>query len=299
MENTRRHLLQTALIAAPALLLPRRSFAAPKSAVSIYHTNDTHSRIDPFERGIHQGKAGVARRATLVSKLREQTPQHLLVDAGDVFQGTPWFNRYRGEIEIKMMKALGYDAMCLGNHEFDAGMQQLYQALSHAPSMPILNANYDTANTVLKDRVKACHIFERGPIKIGVFGLGIALVGLVSQKMCAGVSYTDPREAANKCVEILRGQGCHLVVALSHLGHMGYQGEVGDMDWPKDVSGVDYVVGGHTHTLLQEPLWVKHRSGNWETPVLQVGHSGLWLGAAHFEVSEQRAWLRSSGPRLC
>ena len=296
---TRRDILKTAGCIAPLLLLPKRGFSQTIGGVSLYHTNDTHSRIDPFQRGTHAGKAGVSRRATLLSRLRAQNNYSLLLDAGDVFQGTPWFNKYHGVVEMQMMAALGYDAMTLGNHDFDGGMKGLCAAISNAPQLEILCSNYHVEGTCLESRVRKYNIFKKGPVKIGVFGLGIQLEGLVSQKLCAGVTYEDPRHTANEMVALLKEQGCHLIVALSHLGYDGYENEVGDVDWPKDVAGVNYVVGGHTHTLLSKPDMIKHKDGRWETAVMQVGHSGLWLGAANFEVSSRSASLKGAGRTQC
>lgn len=298
MNATRRDFLKGTVSAAPLLLLPKRSLGASKGRFSLYHTNDTHSRIEPFERGPYAGLGGVARRAAFLRQAREKETPHLVVDGGDLFQGTPWFNKFQGELDMKMLHLLGYDAMVLGNHEFDSGIEQLRKAMNQAPQLQVLSANYDATRTPLADRLKGHHVFHKGPFKVGVFGLSIALEGLVNQKMCQGVVYTDPREAARASVQELREQGCDLVIALSHLGHEGYQGEVGDVDWPKDVAGVDYVVGGHTHTFLEKPLMVPARGSEWETPVLQVGHSGLWVGEANFEVSARRATLRQGGNRL-
>ena len=178
-------------------------------------------------------------------------------------------------------------------------MLDLCKALKEAPSVHVLSANYRVAETCLDQYLKGYHIFEKDNVKIGVFGLGIKLEGLVSSKNCKGVEYEDPREKAAEAVAVLREQGCQLVVALSHLGYEGYSNEVGDIDWPKDVTGVDYVVGGHTHTLLSEPTLINHRGGRWQTAVMQVGHSGLWLGSADFQISARHASLKKAGRNHC
>ncbi|MBL93020.1 MAG: metallophosphatase [Myxococcales bacterium] len=291
---SRRTFIQSAAAVAPTLLLPKRTLGQDAGSIALLHTNDTHSRLEPFDRGPYAGRAGVARRATALKKARSSNLYSLVLDAGDVFQGTPWFNRYHGEMDMKMLQALGYDGMVLGNHEFDAGIEQLRKALGFAPDMKIVSANYEVRGTPLEDRVTPHHIFQKGPYKIGVFGLGIALEGLVNSKMCAGVKYKDPREAAKRHVQLLRERQCDVVVCLSHLGHEGYQGEVGDVDWPKDVPGVDYVVGGHTHTFLEKPHRVSAHKSHWETPVMQVGHSGLWLGTASLRINSRKAQLQSA-----
>lgn len=290
-----------ASVVAPTLLLSRRALAAPLGRVVIMHTNDTHSRMEPFADGPNKGRAGVARRATLIKRWRQEEPNSLVVDAGDIFQGTPWFNEYKGAVDIRAMHAMTYDATSIGNHEFDAGVANLATQFALAPQLAALSANYALSDDCpLKGRVQPHKIYqfgdEKSPIKVGVFGLGVILDGLVNAKQHAGVSYTDPREAAKAQVALLREQGCHLVVALSHLGHGGYAGEVGDLDWPKDVAGVDYVVGGHTHTFLEKPVAIDHPSG-WRTAVMQVGHSGLNLGVASFMVGASgKAALLSSAP---
>jgi 5'-nucleotidase len=291
----RRALLEKSALAAPLLLLPRRSGAEGPATFSLMHTNDTHSRIEPFASGRYKGLAGVARRATVVSALRAKNPENLLVDAGDVFQGTTWFNTFKGSVDMEVMAHLGYDAFTVGNHDFDAGIDRLAETVALAPKMVPLAANYKVAGTPLEKRVVPRKIFQRAGQKIGVFGLNVVLEGLVHPRLSQGVTYTDPREAAKEQVALLRQAGCRLVIAISHLGHTGYLGEVGDVDWPRDVAGVDYVVGGHSHTFLEEPEWVPHAKG-WKTPVLQVGHSGINLGHAVFALGGgSNARLKKAG----
>jgi len=294
---SRRDGLKTAAILAPTLLLARRSHAAPKGQIAVLHTNDTHSRMKPFSAGSNKGAGGVARRATLINQVRARGPT-LLVDAGDTFQGTAWFNEFKGKVDIQVMNALGYDATAIGNHDFDAGAAQLKENLVLAPNMRAVSANYRVAkDSILCASIAASTIVDRGGLKIGIFGLGVQLEGLVNPKLHLGVSYDDPREAARKQVGLLRDRGCDLVIALSHLGYEGYRGEVGDTDWPKDIAGVDYVVGGHTHTLLETPTVVSHASG-WKTHVMQVGHSGLFLGHARLTVNGRgEVRVASKGPR--
>jgi 5'-nucleotidase len=294
---TRRRVLH-GLAAAPALLLPNRVWAQQKTTLTVLHTNDTHSRMMPFESGPYAGQGGVARRATVFRRAREARAATVVLDAGDTFQGTPWFNEFKGELDIQVMHALGYDATALGNHDFDAGAEKLSANLAHAPTMAALAANYafDVSSPLLK-RVEPHVILARGGLKVGVFGLGIAFEGLVNPKLHAGVRYTDPRDAARSSVDALRSMGADVVLAVSHLGYSGYRGETGDTDWPKDVPGVTYVVSGHTHTLLQTPAFVRHASG-WETAIMQVGHSGLFVGHAEIVVDGRgRAEVTRAAPR--
>jgi 5'-nucleotidase len=286
-----------ALVAVPTLILPRRARAAPALRLTVLHTNDTHSRMEPFENGPHQGKGGVARRATLIRRARADNPNTFVFDGGDTFQGTPWFNEFKGTIDIQAMRAMGYDATAMGNHDFDAGVEQLRDNLALAPHLAALTANFVVAKgSVLDGRIEPHRVYERGGRKIGVFGLGVRFEGLVNPRLHVGVTYKDPIEAAREQVGGLRDQGCDVVIALSHLGYKGYSGEPGDLDWPKEVAGVDYVVGGHTHTFLKEPTLVVHRSG-WRTPVMQVGHSGLNLGRAEIVVDARgRAEVAMAAP---
>lgn len=288
-----------ALAVGPTLLLPRRAEAATALRLTVLHTNDTHSRMEPFDSGPFKGRAGIAKRATLIKRARAENKHTLVLDAGDTFQGTPWFNEFKGSFDIRAMRALTYDATAVGNHDFDAGAAKLRENLELAPRLAALAANFHVEpGSVLDGRVEASRIWEMAGRRVGVFGLGVRFEGLVNPRLHEGVSYRDPIAAAREQVELLRDRGCDVVIAVSHLGYKGYSGEPGDLDWPKDVKGVDYVVGGHTHTFLKEPTVVAHRSG-WRTPVMQVGHSGLNLGRADIVVdtrgSARVSWAKPIG----
>ena len=120
----------------------------------------------------------MAQRAGLINSIREKEDHVLLLDAGDIFQGTPYFNFYGGELEFKLMSTMKYDAATLGNHDFDNGLIGLKKQLPFA-KFPFLIANYDFSKTILKDKFNPYKIFNKGGIKIGVFGIGIELEGLV------------------------------------------------------------------------------------------------------------------------
>lgn len=280
-----------------------RSAASDETVITILHTNDVHSRIDPFPegRGRNADLAGASRRATLLGRIRAENPYTLLVDAGDAFQGTPYFNLYRGEVDFRVMSALGYTAMTIGNHEFDVGLDGLAAASEHA-GFDLLSANYDFSDTVLRDRVKPYTLREIGGVRLGLFGLGVGLEGLVAAPLCRGVVYADPIAAARKMSETLRtAEKCDLVICLSHLGNQGYQGEPGEQQLAREVAGIDLIVGGHSHTFMDEPTRVRH--GARETLVFQVGWAGINLGRVDFhmrsgEVRQARAHaipLRAGG----
>jgi len=288
---SRRQLLHkaaaSAAVAAPMVMLPSRAFASSSKTVTVLHTNDTHSRMEPFDKGPFKGKAGVARRMTLIRKVRKENPITYLFDAGDTFQGTPWFNAFQGSVDIQVMKKLGYDATAVGNHDFDAGAAKLSENLKHHPTLKALAANFVVGDgSELSGQIHPHHVFDRGGVKVGVFGLGVKFDGLVHPKLHPHIDWRAPVDVAREQVQLLREQGCQVIVALSHLGYKGYGGEIGDTGWPEKVKGVHYVVGGHSHTFLKKPKVVRHASG-WETHVMQVGHSGLNLGRADLRVDAQ------------
>lgn len=244
----------------------------------ILHTNDTHSRIDPFpmDGGPFQGLGGVARRATLIDRIRAENENVLLLDSGDIFQGTPYFNFFGGEIEFRAMSAMDYQVATIGNHDFDNGVDGLVSMMPHA-SFQFVSANYDVSGSPLEPFVRPWVVREIAGVKVGIFGLGIAFEGLVLASLHEGVLYTDPFAAARRSVTELRGQGCALVICLSHLGYR-YRG-----NWPSDtllaqqVPGIDLILGGHTHTFLDEPDVYAHPDGT-RTLVNQVGWAGMRLG---------------------
>lgn len=261
---------------------------AGERLITILHTNDVHSRIDPFpeDGGRNAGLGGAARRATLISRVRAENPHTLLLDAGDVFQGTPYFNLFKGEADFRVMSALGYDAMTIGNHDFDAGVEGLLAALPHA-RFPLLNANYDFGASPLAEHVRPCLVRDLAGVRVGLFGLGVVLAGLVSEPLCRGITYTDPLAAARAMVARLRGEErCDLVVCLSHLGNQGYAGEIGDQQLAAALEGIDLIVGGHSHTFMDEPTRVRH--GERETLVFQVGWGGIHLGRVDFSLRAGR-----------
>ncbi|MFZ9890028.1 MAG: bifunctional metallophosphatase/5'-nucleotidase, partial [Myxococcota bacterium] len=215
----------------PTVLCARRSHAAPSGRLTLLHTNATHSRLEPFQDGPFRGRGGVSRRATLIKRARANNPHTLVLDAGDTFQGTPWFNEFKGSVDLEAMSLMGYDATALGNHDFDAGVDVLFENLQRAPHLAALAANFDIEEgTPLSTRVRPHRIYEFPiaddvqPWKVGVFGLGVRFEGLVNPRMHEGVRYLDPIPVAREQVGLLRAQGCQVVVAVSHLGYQGYAG---------------------------------------------------------------------------
>ncbi|HEV8203197.1 MAG TPA: metallophosphoesterase, partial [Pyrinomonadaceae bacterium] len=208
MINRRTFLTTSAAFGATIAAFPRDLLkaSATDTVITILHTNDTHSQIDPLPANdVNAGKGGVARRATLVKRIRKENPNTLLVDAGDVLQGTPYFNFYKGEVEYKAMSAIGYDVGTLGNHEFDNGVEALAAALKFA-NFDVVSANYDLKGTLLEQRVKRYVVRTVGGIKIGLFGLGVSPVGLITPDNFKGVTYIDPVVASRDVVKVLRDE---------------------------------------------------------------------------------------------
>lgn len=244
----------------------------------ILHTNDTHSRLDPFpmDGGPFQGLGGAARRATLIRRIRSENPNVLLLDSGDIFQGTPYFNFFGGEIELKSMSEMAYDATTLGNHEFDNGVEGLVAMMPHA-SFPFVSANYDVTGSQLEPWVRPWLMKEVGGVRVGIFGLGVAFEGLVLASLHEGVRYLEPAAAAERAVAELRAQGCSLVVCLSHMGYRYSGDRPSDTLLAGQVEGIDLILGGHTHTFMDAPDVFVGPDGR-RTLVNQVGFGGMRLG---------------------
>ncbi len=265
-----------------SLGLSLSSFDTAKTKqLTVLHTNDVHSYIDPFpaDHPRNANMGGVARRAALIESIRKENPNVLLLDAGDIFQGTPYFNYYGGELEFKLMSMMKYDASTIGNHDFDNGLQGLYAQLPHA-TFDFISANYDFKNTIMDGFVKPYKIFDKNGIKVGVFGLGVELQGLVDKKMYGETVYNDPVETAQDMVRILKKeQKCDLVICLSHIGY-SYRNEpnkICDLNLATLTKDIDMIIGGHTHTFLDKPTVVKNLEGK-DVLVNQVGCYGINLG---------------------
>jgi len=257
--------------------------------ITILHTNDVHSHIDPFpvDHPRNPNMGGAARRAAIIENIRKEEEHVLLLDAGDIFQGTPYFNYYGGELEFKLMSMMQYDLATIGNHDFDNGIEGLYAQLPHA-QFEFVSANYDFKNTVLDSHVKPYKIFNKGGIKIGVFGLGIELEGLVDKKAYKETVYLNPIEVAQDMAHILKhNKKCDLVICLSHLG-FNYKNEpnkISDLDLAKKTKDIDLIIGGHTHTFLDKPVIEKNSEGK-EVMINQVGCYGINLGRVDFYLSD-------------
>ena len=276
---------------AGSLTAPLLESRRGETLITILHTNDTHSQIDPLPRNDtrYPGKGGVARRATLVKRVRRENPNTLLIDAGDVFQGTPYFNFYKGEVEYKAMSAIGYDVGTLGNHEFDNGVDALAAAMQFA-NFDLVSANYDVRGTPLENKVKQYVVRQIKGVRIGLFGLGISPVGLITPANFRGITFIDPVVAAREVVKVLREkEHCSMVIAMTHLGYYPEPKarEIGDSQVASQVDGIDFIAGGHTHTFMEKPVAIKQPSGQ-ETLIFQVGKSGIFVGRVDFVLRSGR-----------
>ena len=257
--------------------------------ITILHTNDVHSHIDPFPKNdpLNPSGGGVIARANLINLVKKDNPHTLVLDAGDVFQGTPYFNFFGGELELKLMSKMGYNASTLGNHEFDNGMEKLSKVLKHA-NFSFLNSNYTLKNTPLENKIKSHEIFNINGIKIGVFGLGIELEGLVEKKLYKGIKYLNPIEISKDISDDLKyNHNCDLIICLSHLG-FSYSKDKNimcDLILAEQTKNIDLIIGGHTHTFLDEPVKVKNLE-NKDVIINQVGCFGINLGKIDFYFSE-------------
>lgn len=291
MLSRKKFIRQTALSAGALLAGPRVMEAAEyinPLRLTILHTNDTHSRLDPFpmDGGRNQGLGGIAGRAELIRSIRAEEEQVLLLDAGDIFQGTPYFNIYKGEPEIKAMSAMQYDATTIGNHDFDAGMENLAAQLTRHAAFPMLVANYDFTGTPMEGKTRPYQVFKKGKLKVGVFGIGIEGHGLIPDALFGATQYLDPVQKANETADLLkRSENCDMVICLSHLGNKYTENKVSDEVLAKSSEHIDLIIGGHTHTFLDQPLKYTNKKGD-DVLVNQVGFAGIILGRLDFEFSK-------------
>ena len=286
MSNRRNFIKQSGLGAIGLSLIPQLSFGNNKDIkLTILHTNDMHSHIHPFTSGRNKGLGGMAQRAALIKQIRKQEEHVLLLDAGDIFQGTPYFNVYGGELEFKLMSEMKYDAVTLGNHDFDNGLEGLKKQLPHA-NFPFLIANYDFSDTILKNTFKPYKVFQKGDLKIGVFGIGIELVGLVPKKLYQNTVYQDPISTANHYANLLKQkERCDLVICLSHLGFKYKGKKISDMTFAGQTRDIDLIIGGHTHTFLKKPVKQLNLDKK-EVLINQVGWAGINIGKIDYHFSQ-------------
>jgi len=292
MQNRRDFLklLGTGAAGALAMGTPLSVFAADDfKQLTILHTNDFHSHIDPFGNDVprNAGEGGMAKRAALIKKIRSESKNVLLFDAGDIYQGTPYFNYFKAQLDFELMTMMGYDAATLGNHEFDNGLEGIKSQLKFA-GFPFINSNYDFSDTILAGMTIPYKIFKSGGIKVGVYGLGVELQGLVDRKNYGNTRYNDPLQTALQMEKMLTEEHePDLIVCLSHLGYSYKDKTVSDKVIASQTFKTDLIIGGHTHTFLDKPDLILNKSGK-EVVVNQVGFGGLILGKVDFYFSKQK-----------
>lgn len=290
MNWTRRTFIKSSAAASLAGMIPPILKEREITTLTILHTNDLHSRIDPFpmDGGKLEGLGGVARKAALINKIRQEDEHVMLFDCGDIFQGTPYFNFFKGEPEIVSMEAMGYDAITMGNHDFDGGLENYEKQLRLHSTFPLIISNYDFSDTCMNGRSIRHKIFRKGNLKIGVTGVGIELNGLVSKELYQNTVYLDPISHANKEALFLKEEArCDLVVCLSHLG-IGYDyKKVSDVILAKESRHIDIIIGGHTHTFMNGAKTYTNLDGR---PVLvhQAGWAGVQVGQMKISFEKNR-----------
>ena len=259
--------------------------AQPKQLL-ILHTSDTHSCVEPispnFAVASFANKGGYIRRISLFNQLREENPGKVLTfDCGDFSQGSVYYNLFKGEVEVKLMNLMHYDAVTIGNHEFDFGLENMARIFRMA-EFPIVCCNYDFTGTPCEGLVKPYVVIERGGKRIGVFGVAPQPKGLVVGKNYEGMKYTTPAVAAQPIIDKLRHQeNCDIVVCLSHLG-WGNEPEQ-DQNFISHTFGIDVLLGGHTHTYFTEPAYVNDKKGH-QVIVDHEGKNACFVGSIELEV---------------
>lgn len=257
--------------------------------ITILHTNDVHSRIDPFpmDGSRNAGQGGAARRKALIDSVRAAEPNVVLFDAGDIYQGTPYFNYFKGELEFKLMSEMGYDAATLGNHDFDATIEQL-AANRPLANFPFIVSNYDFSDTSMNGLSKPYMIIERSGVKIGVLSANIELEGLVPKAWYGDTQWLDPVSNANKYAALLKEEEkCDFVICLSHLGYQYRDEKISDVKLASLSKNIDLIIGGHTHTFMKEPRIIANLDGK---PVFihQAGWGGILLGRVDLYIERNR-----------
>lgn len=284
--SRRRDFIKTILSAgAGSIASPAWAKSGDWVNLSVLHTNDLHSRIEPFPINDpkYPGLGGFARLAGTIDQIKKEEENTLLLDAGDIFQGTPYFNMYGGELEFKIMSEMGYFASTPGNHDFDNGIDGLYDKLKFA-SFSFLNCNYDFSGTILNEFVKPFDIKNINGIRVGILGVGVELKGLVDKKNYGDIIYNDPISNANKIADFLKKEKqCDIIICLSHLGYEYSYTKVSDLDLAYENKYIDLIIGGHTHTFLDRPMKIKSKF-NKKTLVNQVGWAGIRLGKIDFRI---------------
>ena len=260
----------------------------PGKQLIILQTSDTHSRIEPISPEAaddYAGMGGAVRRSSFIKEIRSKHPDVLLFDCGDISQGTPYYNLFQGEVEIKMMNLMKYDAMTIGNHEFDFGLDNMARLFRMA-NFPVVCSNYDVTGTVLEGLVKPYIILERSGVRIGVFGLAPRMEGLVQADKCEGIVYNNPIEVGQEMADFLKlEKNCDVVICLSHLGIRNSYGTA-DEDLVSKTRNIDVILGGHSHTFMEKPMNYLNADGK-NVPVSHTVKNGIFVGELKLTLAEK------------
>lgn len=262
------------------LLLFTAVGAYAQKHLEVLHTNDTHSCIMPLNPNLADtavaGRGGFLRRVAMIKEERAKNPDLLLIDSGDFSQGSPFYTMFKGDVEIGLMNLMGYDAVTIGNHEFDFGMENMARIFKMA-KFPVVCANYDFTGTCVEGLVKPYVIIKRNGLKIGLFGLSPQLEGLVDLSKCKGVTYLDPIEVGNRvAAELKHDKKCDVVICVSHLGWLRPD-EMGDQKLLASSKDIDLVLGGHSHSYFKDLRYVNNANGK-AVPVDQNGKNAMYVG---------------------
>jgi len=274
------------LLAGGMMLRPLESWTKPRARQwALLNTNDFHSRFLPFPANHRRypNQGGMARLTSVIQEYRSKYEHLALFDCGDVFQGTPYFNVFQGDPELSWMKKMGYDATTLGNHDFDKGVNHLY-TLRKRHQTPTVLCNYEMSESELQEIVTPYKVIKKGPVKIGVTGVCVNLEGLIGENNRQGLSYINPIDILQENINQLRHkENCDTVLVLSHLGfeYPDFD-KIDDLTLAKKTSGIDLILGGHTHTFLDEPVTQKNKDGK-DVVIHQAGWAGLRMGRFVFE----------------
>lgn len=264
-----------------ALFCATLTVSAQKTkTLEILHTNDTHSCILPLNPNLADtllaGRGGFLRRIAMIEQERKTNPDLLLFDSGDFSQGSPFYTLFKGDVEVELMNRMGYDAVTIGNHEFDFGLDNMAR-IFRAAKFPVVCSNYDFTGTPLQGIVKPYVVIKRGGLRIGVFGICPPMDGLVDAAKCEGVKYLDPIKTADDVARMLKhDKKCDLVVCLSHLGWIVNQ-NVDDHKMVRGNHDIDVVLGGHSHTFFETLQYVENADGK-KIPDDQNGKNAIFVG---------------------
>lgn len=262
----------------PAVLFSQEDEREGAPILTLFHSSDTHSCIDPDSKS---GLGGYVRRATFMEQVRKENPHALMVDCGDFSQGSLYYNLFKGEAEIALMNAVGYDVVTVGNHEFDFGLDNMARIFAMA-EFPVISSNYDFSGTVVEDFVSPYHVIEQEGVRIGFVGVGPQLKGLVAESGCKGVGYNDPIVAADSvAMHLKEHEACDVIVCLSHLGWDG------DKLLIAGTRHLNLVLGGHSHSYFDKPLYYKNLDGH-DIMLMHVGKNGQYVSETTIRLKAKR-----------